>query len=70
MAQCCQLLTHILICILTHSPVTSRAGTNLQALIDSCAQPGSNARIVMVISNKDGVKGLERAALAGIPTKV
>ena len=45
-------------------------GTNLQALIDSCKSPLSKARIVTVISNKDGVKGLQRAQDADILTKV
>lgn len=48
----------------------SGGGTNLQALIDSCADPDFPARIVLVISNNPGVKGLERAEKAGIPTKV
>ncbi len=47
-------------------------GTNLQALIDHVKNPSkrSCAEIVLVISNKAGVKGLERAEAAGIPTKV
>lgn len=47
-------------------------GTNLQALIDHVKNPSkrSSAEIVLVISNKAGVKGLERAEAAGIPTKV
>lgn len=48
----------------------SGSGTNLQALIDACAKDDFPARIVMVISNNPGVKGLERAEKAGIPTKV
>ena len=48
------------------------AGTNLQALIDYNQNPNSesNAEIVLVISNKAGVKGLERARVAGVQTKV
>ncbi|MCW8951198.1 MAG: phosphoribosylglycinamide formyltransferase [Rhodospirillales bacterium] len=46
----------------------SGRGSNLQALIDACAQPGFPARIVRVISNEPDVFGLERAAQAGIPT--
>ena len=46
------------------------SGTNLQALIDDTRQPNRHAQIVLVISNKAGVKGLERAQNAGIPTKV
>ncbi|RZF47978.1 hypothetical protein LSTR_LSTR013954 [Laodelphax striatellus] len=44
-------------------------GSNLQALID--ATKGSTiAEIVLVISNKDNVKGLERAKLANITSMV
>ncbi len=48
----------------------SGSGTNLQALIDACAEEDFPATINVVISNKPGVKGLERAQKAGIPTKV
>ena len=48
----------------------SGSGTNLQALIDYCAKPSAAARIALVISNKPGVRGLERAQTAGVPTKV
>ncbi|XP_036983053.2 trifunctional purine biosynthetic protein adenosine-3 [Artibeus jamaicensis] len=48
----------------------SGTGSNLQALIDSTQEPGSAARIVVVISNKAGVAGLDRAARAGIPSRV
>ena len=47
----------------------SGSGTNLQALIDSAAG-GAAYRIRGVISNRPGVRGLERAAAAGIPTRV
>ncbi|XP_070568153.1 trifunctional purine biosynthetic protein adenosine-3-like isoform X2 [Ptychodera flava] len=50
----------------------SGTGTNLQALIDHTLDPaiGSHAEIALVISNVPGVKGLERAEKAGIPTRV
>jgi phosphoribosylamine--glycine ligase/phosphoribosylglycinamide formyltransferase/phosphoribosylformylglycinamidine cyclo-ligase len=50
----------------------SGSGTNLQAIIDHVNDPtiGSLADIVLVISNKEGVEGLERAKRAGIPTNV
>ncbi len=48
----------------------SGGGTNLQALIDACQDSGYPAEIAAVISNKAGVKGLERAEKAGIPTTV
>lgn len=44
----------------------SGSGSNLQALIDACANGTINGRIAAVISNRPGVKGLERAANAGI----
>ena len=48
----------------------SGRGSNLQALIDACADAGFPAEIVLVLSNRPGAQGLERAAKAGIPTKV
>ncbi len=49
----------------------SGGGTNLQAIIDSVADGRiTNAEIVRVISNKPGVKALERAEKAGIPSVV
>lgn len=48
----------------------SGSGSNLQALIDACADPDYPARIVLVISNKDDAYGLERAKKANIPTTI
>nr|XP_004654503.2 trifunctional purine biosynthetic protein adenosine-3 [Jaculus jaculus]XP_045005509.1 trifunctional purine biosynthetic protein adenosine-3 [Jaculus jaculus]XP_045005510.1 trifunctional purine biosynthetic protein adenosine-3 [Jaculus jaculus] len=48
----------------------SGTGSNLQALIDSTRDPSSSAQIVIVISNKAAVAGLEKAERAGIPTRV
>jgi phosphoribosylglycinamide formyltransferase-1 len=48
----------------------SGGGTNLQAIIDACAQGRIDARIVFTGSDVDGVKGLERAKKAGIDTFV
>jgi phosphoribosylglycinamide formyltransferase-1 len=48
--------------------LVSGAGTNLQALIEACADPGYGARIVAVGADRDGIGGLERAAKANIPT--
>ncbi len=45
----------------------SGGGTNLQALIDAA---DARYRIRGVISNRPGVRGLERATIAGIPTRV
>ncbi|GGF25323.1 phosphoribosylglycinamide formyltransferase [Aliidongia dinghuensis] len=50
--------------------LVSGNGSNLQALIDLCRRPGFPAEIVLVVSNKPGVKALDRAARAGIATAV
>ena len=50
--------------------VVSGSGTNLQALIDACAEPGFPAEIVLVVSNRPGAPALGRAARAGISTDV
>ena len=48
----------------------SGRGTNLQALIDAIADGRLNARIAIVISNRAGAPGLDRATAAGIETLV
>jgi phosphoribosylglycinamide formyltransferase 1 len=48
--------------------LVSGAGTNLQALIDACADPAYGARIVAVGADRDGIGGLDRAVRANIPT--
>ncbi|CAI9607576.1 unnamed protein product [Staurois parvus] len=48
----------------------SGTGTNMEALIRSAKSPTSAAHITLVISNKAGVAGLQKAETAGIPTKV
>jgi len=48
--------------------LVSGNGTNLQALIDAAKADGYPARIEVVISNVAGVRALQRAADAGIPT--
>jgi len=50
--------------------LVSGAGTNLQALIDACADPSYGARIVAVGADRDDIEGLARAERAGIPTFV
>ena len=47
----------------------SGRGSNLQALIDACADPAYPAEIVRVVSNVPGAHGLERARKANIPTE-
>lgn len=48
--------------------LVSGRGSNLQALLDACADPSYPAEIVLVISNVPGVYALERAEKAGVPT--
>lgn len=50
--------------------LVSGSGTNLQAIIDRLADGTLEARIPIVVSNRPGVRGIERAAAAGIPTHV
>lgn len=50
--------------------LVSGTGTNLQAVIDAVARGTLDARVRLVLSNKPGVLALERAASAGIPTRV
>ena len=45
----------------------SGSGTNLQAIIDRCADGSLDARVSVVISNHASAFGLERARRAGIP---
>ena len=45
----------------------SGRGSNLQALIEACAEQSFPAEIVTVISNRPGAAGLERARAAGLP---
>ena len=48
----------------------SGRGSNLQALIDACAEPAYPAEIAVVISNEPGARGLARARDAGLPAEV
>ncbi len=48
----------------------SGSGSNLQALIDMCAQEDAPAEITRVISNVGDAYGLERAQKAGLKTTV
>ena len=48
----------------------SGSGSNLQAFIDSAADGSLQGRVAAVISNRPGVKGLQRASDAGIATDV
>jgi phosphoribosylglycinamide formyltransferase-1 len=48
----------------------SGRGSNLQALIDSCARPDYPAEIALVVANRADAFGIERARLAGLPAMV
>lgn len=48
----------------------SGRGSNLQALIDAIAEGRLDARLAVVISNREDAAGLERARAAGIDTVV
>jgi phosphoribosylglycinamide formyltransferase-1 len=48
--------------------LASGAGTNLQALLDTVH--GREVEVVAVASDKAGARALERAAAAGVPTRV
>jgi phosphoribosylglycinamide formyltransferase 1 len=47
--------------------LVSGEGTNLQALIDACADPAYGATVVAVGADRDDIRGLERAEQAKIP---
>jgi phosphoribosylglycinamide formyltransferase-1 len=47
--------------------LVSGAGTNLQALLDACADPAYGARVVAVGADRDGTGGIARAERAGVP---
>jgi phosphoribosylglycinamide formyltransferase-1 len=48
--------------------LVSGRGSNLQALLDACADPDFPARIEVVVSNVAGAYALERAERAGVRT--
>ena len=48
--------------------LVSGSGTNLQALLDACADERYGARVAAVGSDRDGIAALARAAAAGVPT--
>ena len=48
----------------------SGSGSNLQSFIDACEEGRVDGKIMAVISNRPGVKGLDRAAAANIPNIV
>jgi phosphoribosylglycinamide formyltransferase-1 len=50
--------------------LVSGEGTNLQALIDACADEAYGARVVAVGADRTGINGLNRAERAGVPVFV
>ncbi|WP_433166103.1 phosphoribosylglycinamide formyltransferase [Kribbella sp. CA-247076] len=50
--------------------LVSGSGSNLQALLDACADPAYGAQVVAVGADREGIAGLDRAAAAGVPTFV
>jgi phosphoribosylglycinamide formyltransferase-1 len=50
--------------------LVSGSGSNLQALLDACADPGYGAAVVAVGADRDGIEGLTRAAKCAVPTFV
>jgi phosphoribosylglycinamide formyltransferase-1 len=50
--------------------LVSGSGSNLQALLDACADPGYGASVVAVGADRDGIEGLARAAKHDVPTFV
>jgi phosphoribosylglycinamide formyltransferase-1 len=46
--------------------LVSGRGSNLQALLDACADPGFPARIAVVISDREHAPALDRARAAGV----
>jgi len=48
--------------------LVSGAGTNLQALLDACSDPGYGASVVAVGADRDSIAALDRAKAADIPT--
>jgi phosphoribosylglycinamide formyltransferase 1 len=47
--------------------LVSGEGTNLQALIDACRDPGYGAQVVAVGADRDQINGLTRAEKQGLP---
>lgn len=48
--------------------LVSGTGSNLQALLDACADPAYGARVVAVGADRLGTGGVQRARAAGVPT--
>jgi phosphoribosylglycinamide formyltransferase-1 len=56
--------------VATVGVLVSGSGSNLQAMLDAVAAGTLPARIALVVSNRPAVRALERAAAAGVATRV
>lgn len=50
--------------------LVSGAGSNLQALLEACTDPSYGAAVVVVGADRDGIRALDVAAAAGVPSFV
>ena len=50
--------------------LVSGVGSNLQALLEACADPSYGAAVVVVGADRDGIRALDVAAAAGVPSFV
>jgi phosphoribosylglycinamide formyltransferase-1 len=50
--------------------LVSGGGTNLQAILDATRDGRLAAEVVLVVADRDGIRALDRAAQAGVPTAV
>jgi phosphoribosylglycinamide formyltransferase 1 len=50
--------------------LVSGAGSNLQALLEACADPSYGAAVVVVGADRDGIRALDVAAASGVPSFV
>lgn len=57
-------------CLPRLAVLVSGNGSNLQAVLDACAEGRLPARVAVVISNRREAYALERARLAGVPVVV
>jgi phosphoribosylglycinamide formyltransferase 1 len=48
----------------------SGTGSNLEAMLDACSDPAYGATVVVVGADRSGIRGLEIAEKAGVPTFV
>jgi phosphoribosylglycinamide formyltransferase-1 len=56
--------------VITLGVLVSGSGTNLQAILDATALRKLDARVAVVVSNKAGAGGIDRATRAGVATRV